>query len=290
MRGGLLLSAGLVLAVTACQPLPASTSTGTGTGADAGTAGDGDGRGWRLPSVPGAVDYQLGAAYEPPADVTIVVRDSTAFPAEGRYSICYVNAFQTQPADRGQWLRSHPHAVLTDADGRPVVDPAWPDELVLDTSTEAARATIDSVLAETVERCAAAGFDAIELDNLDTWLRIEGLTMAGNLALAEQLIARSHDAGLAVAQKNAVELGAHGPGAGFDFAISEECAALQECAGYRAQYGELHIDVEYVDAMPTGVTFPELCAQQDAPQLMVLRDLLLTAPDDPGYVFERCQP
>lgn len=281
-RGVLLPCAGLVLAVTACQSLPALDGAGEATTPER------QSRTWQLPDARGSVDYQLGTAYEPPAGVTIVVRDSTARPAEGRYSICYVNGFQTQPDDRAQWLDSHPDAVLTDAAGTPVADPAWPDELVLDTRTGASRAVISEVVGHAVERCAAAGFDAVELDNLDTGLRFEALSMEDNLALAAQLIARSHDAGLAVAQKNAPELGSRGPAAGFDFAISEECAVWRECDDYRAQYGDLHIDVEYALDLPAGIAISELCARPDVPQLMVLRDLLLAGPDDPDYVFERC--
>lgn len=282
MRRRVLLVCGLVLVVTACQPLPAPG------GAEDDTAGERESQTWQLPSVPGAVDYQLGTPYEPPDGVTIVVRDSTARPAGGRYGICYVNAFQTQPDDRELWLESHPEAVLTDAAGAPIADPAWPDELVLDTRTDASRAVISEVIGQAVDRCAAAGFDAVELDNLDTGLRFDALSMEDNLALATELIARSHDAGLAVAQKNASELGSRGAAAGFDFAISEECAVWRECDDYRAQYGDLHIDIEYAPDLPAGVAFSDLCARQDMPQLMVLRDLLLAGPDDPDYVFERC--
>jgi len=43
----------------------------------------------------GGLDYQLGGAYDPPAGVDIVVRDSTDEPAAGVYSVCYLNGFQT---------------------------------------------------------------------------------------------------------------------------------------------------------------------------------------------------
>src|SRR5690606_24638737 len=47
----------------------------------------------------GALDYQLGGAYDVADDVTVVVRDREAPPAGVVLDVCYVNAFQTQPGD-----------------------------------------------------------------------------------------------------------------------------------------------------------------------------------------------
>jgi len=47
-----------------------------------------------LPPTGAAPDYQLGAAYEPPAGVAVVARDRTADPTPGVYSICYVDGAQ----------------------------------------------------------------------------------------------------------------------------------------------------------------------------------------------------
>ena len=94
------------------------------------------------------------AAYTPPAGVTIVERDSTDRPAKGKYNICYVNGFQTQPEDASTWKESYPSAILRERAGKPVSDPGWPDEMLLDTRTAAKRALITKVLAKTVARCA----------------------------------------------------------------------------------------------------------------------------------------
>ena len=69
------------------------------------------------------VDYQLGGVSDVPANVGIVVRDRRAAPAPGRYNVCYVNGFQTQPDERAFW-RAHRSLVLRRG-GRPVVDSAW---------------------------------------------------------------------------------------------------------------------------------------------------------------------
>ncbi len=72
----------------------------------------------------GRPDYQLGGGYTPPSGVTIVERDSTDRPAAGRYSICYVNGFQTQPGTLAEWERRAPSALLRDDSGELVADPA----------------------------------------------------------------------------------------------------------------------------------------------------------------------
>ena len=80
-------------------------------------------------------DYQLGGGYEPAAGVGGVVRDSTESPDPHRFSICYVNGFQSQPADRDAWL-AEPDLVLTDSAGAPIIDENWPDELIFDAATD----------------------------------------------------------------------------------------------------------------------------------------------------------
>ena len=57
------------------------------------------------------VDYQLGGERPVPDRVGIVVRDREAAPVEGRYNVCYVNGFQSQPGERGFW-RQHWRLVL----------------------------------------------------------------------------------------------------------------------------------------------------------------------------------
>jgi hypothetical protein len=56
------------------------------------------------------------------SDTRPLSRDRTAAPAAGLYNICYVNAFQVQPGEQGQWA-SDP--LLRDTDGNLVVDEEW---------------------------------------------------------------------------------------------------------------------------------------------------------------------
>ncbi|WP_420369049.1 endo alpha-1,4 polygalactosaminidase [Curtobacterium sp. L1-20] len=246
------------------------------------------GRGWTDLPTSGIPDYQLGGGYTPPAGVTIVERDSTDRPAPGKYGICYVNGFQTQPEDADSWLDDHPAAILRDADGDPVSDPGWPDEMLLDTRTAAGRATIVDVLTTSIARCADRGFDAVEFDNLDSWTRSHGaLTRAGNLALAADLVRVGHEHGLAVGQKNTPQLGASGRKAtGFDFVVAEECVQYQECAAYRTAYGQRVIDIEYSDE--TTGPWSAVCAEDDRPAMTILRDRDLVTPSHEDHVFRHC--
>src|SRR5688572_30814402 len=78
-----------------------------------------------LPPIGTDYDSQLGGAYQPATGVGIVSRDRLELPAPGLYSMCYVNAFQTQPDEGGWWLAEHPDLLLQ-VDGAPLEDPNWP--------------------------------------------------------------------------------------------------------------------------------------------------------------------
>lgn len=238
----------------------------------------------RLPPAGGVPDYQLGEAYEPADDIDIVTRDRTARPVPGRYSICYINGFQTQPEQRPRW---DPDLLLV-ADGASIVDPDWPDEVLLDTSTAEKRRRIAEVVGPWITGCARAGFDAVELDNLDSFTRSRGLlSFSDNSALAARYVELAHQAGLAAGQKNVAERSQllHDD-IGFDFAIAEECAAFDECDAYTTVYGSAVIAIEYTDSMQR--TWNEICADPDTPESVVLRDRELTGPDNPDHVARHC--
>lgn len=214
----------------------------------------------------------------------IVGRDRSDDPAEGLYSVCYVNGFQTQPGELDSW----PDDLLLHRDGGPLFDPDWPDEALLDTSTPERRERIVEMVGAWIEGCADSGFDAVEFDNLDSYTRSDdALDVEDNLALAASFVDIAHDAGLAAGQKNAAEEASvlH-ERAGFDFAVVEECSVYRECAAYTDVYGDAVIDIEYADELPR--SFAEMCADDEAPASMVLRDRDLVTPADDGYVFETC--
>ncbi|WP_223622335.1 endo alpha-1,4 polygalactosaminidase [Microbacterium sp. EST19A] len=266
------VAAGILLALAGC----AGTT-------DAPPASDPSGE-WSKPPAGAVPDYQLGGAYEPAAEVGIVGRDRSAEPAPGVYSVCYVNGFQTQPGEFDTWDAD----LLLHRDGEVFFDPDWPDEALLDTSSADRRERIAAQVIVWIEGCADAGFDAVEFDNLDTYTRSDGaLSLDDNLALATAFVDAAHGAGLAAGQKNSAEdAGVLRERAGFDFAVTEECAAYGECGAYTEVYGDAVIDIEYTDELPR--PFAEMCVDGESPASMVLRDRDLLTPADEGWVFETC--
>jgi hypothetical protein len=146
------------------------------------------------------VDYQLGGDRSVPGTVGIVARDRTSTPIPGKYNVCYVNGFQTQPNEAAFW-KKHTHLILR-KNRKPIIDSAWGEQL-LDTRTADKRKRIAAILGRWITGCARSGFQAVEFDNLDSYSRSKGLiTRADNKAMAKLLVTWSHQAGLAAGQKN----------------------------------------------------------------------------------------
>ena len=268
--------AGMTLVVTAAVVLAACS---TGTSDDLPIAPSRSTVGTTvLPAGP--FDYQLGGASAVPDGARIVVRDATASPAPGVMSVCYVNAFQTQPGDR--W----PSDLLVRENGQPIVDPDWPDENILDIATADRRTAAAARVGLTVDRCARQGFTGIELDNLDSYTRSDGAFGAdAALAFARLLVDRAHRAGLVVAQKNAVDLARQGhDDAGFDVAITEECDRYDECSAASDVYGSSVLDIEYTDNVRG--SFGDVCRR--TPVRTILRDRALVPAGTPGHVYAHC--
>ncbi|MFT4227966.1 endo alpha-1,4 polygalactosaminidase [Micropruina sp.] len=258
-------------------PPAASPSASAATASDPSPSGS-----VRLPPTTGEFDCQLSGSYPLPAGVTVVSRDRADRPAKGAYSICYVNGFQTQPEQKRFWRDEHPGLLLRDADRQPVVDGDW-DEWLLDTRTEANREAIAGLVGQWIEGCARSGFDALEIDNLDSYARSQGLlSRADNVAMMARFSAIAHAHGLASAQKNSTELLPRARELGTDFAIAEECNQYAECADYTAVYGDRVYVIEYRDR-------PFAAGCRDHPGLMIVRrDRQLTLPGDDDYVNRRC--
>jgi endo-alpha-1,4-polygalactosaminidase (GH114 family) len=219
-----------------------------------------------LPPKAGRFDYQLSgpATFTPTPQV--VERDNGDKPWAGAYNICYINGYQSQPGDTSL----KPYFLLSG--GKPVEDPNWPGEYVLDTRHYATQLT--NAMAAIVKRCADSGFKAVEFDNLDSYDRSGGLlSVADNVGYAKSLIAVTHARGLAVAQKNSVELVGQMP---FDFAVTEECVQYQECTGY-TKYFSVVYDVEYQGEISTS-EFQAGCTKYGGGKAMSFeyRDVQLT--------------
>jgi hypothetical protein len=239
-----------------------------------------------LPPVAGRFSYQIGGAYTPPAGVTIVDRDRSQAPAAGSYSICYINAYQAQVAEVPWWQQHHADLLLRGASGALVIDKQW-NEPLFDLSTEAKRAALVGVVGSWIDDCARRGYRAIEPDNLDSYSRSQGrLTAADALAFATLLAKRAHQDAVAIAQKNAADLGAAAHRAGFDFAIAEECQVFEECGAYTDVYAGHVIEIEYTD-QPIKA-FDTACQQRRGRDSIVLRDRDVTPSGQAGYVERWC--
>lgn len=244
---------------------------------------------WQPPPHGVGFDYQIGGDYPLPPGVGIVTRDWFAGgSAFGAYSICYVNAFQTQPDERDvdrpdeteHWPPDLMLATVPD-------DPDWEGERLIDLSTPERRRRAAAWVAPMIDRCASAGFDAVELDNLDSYTRFGALPFGQDeaVAYAELLADHAHRSGLAVGQKNTPELaeGTSRALIGFDFAVAEECGAHDECDDYVAVFGRDVLVVAYDDADLTAA-----CAATEGLVAVVRRDVGLVPAGEPGYVRATC--
>jgi hypothetical protein len=224
----------------------------------------------------GTFDYQIGGAYVPVAGVAVVDRDRTDTPVAGVYNVCYVNAFQSQPGESASW-----GTLLLKNGGALVQDPDWPGEYIVDTRQTAG---VVAFVGAWIKGCASRGFQAVELDNLDSFNRSASLlTEANNMAVFQQLVAVGHAAGVAVAQKNTVELSAQAHSLGADFAVAEECQRYAECSGYSAVYGNTWVEIEYRAA-----DFTPACTARGATTSVILRDVNVVPSGSSGYVYKSC--
>ena len=230
----------------------------------------------RLPPVHAGFDYQIGGAYPPPAGVRIVARDREDEPARGLYNICYVNAFQAQPDEQDDWPAD---LLLRDRKGKVVVDGDW-DEALLDIGTPAKRERVAARIDEWIDGCADKGYDAIEPDNFDSFTRSRGLLSAADATAFIKLLSdHAHSRGLAIGQKNTVELAGQRGRTGLDFAVAEECGEYDECGEYAEAFDDRVVVIEYTDN-----GFRKARSGFGDRLSIVRRDVLVSTPDSADYV------
>ncbi|MFC4119729.1 endo alpha-1,4 polygalactosaminidase [Nonomuraea zeae] len=149
----------------------------------------------------------------------------------GRGVVCYLSAgtFEDWRPDAGQF----PAEVL----GSPLED--WEGERWLDVRKYTGK--LGEIMKARLDMCKAAGFDAVEPDNVDGYANDSGfpLKAADQLAYNTWFANEAHKRGLAVGLKNDVEqipqLLPY-----FDFAVNEECWEHKECT--TAQNGDYGYD------------------------------------------------
>jgi glycosyl hydrolase family 114 len=250
--------------------------------------------GWVPLPVNAPFDYQIGDDYRPVDGVEVVVRDwFEGYPLPDSYSICYVNAFQTEgdddgvdrPDERSRWPD---HLVLSELGD----DPDWDGEYLIDLATVEVRQAAADWVDQMIETCADKGFAAVEFDNLDSWTRFDDTPVAEVVpfgpveaaAYATLLTSAAHAHGLAAAQKNALELDAATIAAiGFDFLVVERCGEFGECDHAAQLYGDELLAIEYEpDA------FAAACDTLGERSSVVLRDVAVTRPNSATYRYQEC--
>ncbi|MFF0511317.1 endo alpha-1,4 polygalactosaminidase [Streptomyces sp. NPDC004250] len=225
-------------------------------------------------------DYQIGGAYTPPSGVQVVSRDHTASPAAGLYNICYVNAFQAQRGAEDEW---DDDLLLRDAGGDIVYDTEW-KEALLDLRTAGKRERVAEKIGTWIDSCGDKGFQAVEPDNYDSYTRSEKLLDAADAQAFVKLLAqRAHADGLAIGQKNTVELAGNRVANGLDFAVAEECGEWDECGDYTAEFGDHVIVIEY-----TAEGLSKACSGFADTLSIVRRDLDVSPKGSSSYVRETC--
>lgn len=229
-------------------------------------------------------DYQLGGDYPLPAGAELVVRQWSGGSAdEDAYSVCYINAFQTE-AEPG-----HPDSIINWPEGLvwdEAEDPEWPGEHPIDISSNRNRRTAVDFITHRFQECVERGFDAVELDNLDTFTRYPDAPFDRDdaIAYARLLVDAATELGLAVGQKNTPELlDVARTEIGFGFAIVEECGQFEECQAYVDTYEGRVYDVEYTDEGLTAA-----CEAIGDVAGVVQRDVGLVTPEAAEYVFTTC--
>jgi len=185
----------------------------------------------------------------------------------GVYTVCYLSAGTIEDfrLDAG----SFPDEVAGQA------LPDWPDERYLDLR----RLDLLGPLWEArLDSCAAAGFDAVDPDNIDSYENESGFPLTEDDAVAAilWLADAAHERGMAIGQKNAPGLTTRLVDA-LDFAVTEECLTqgwCEEVAAY-VDVGKPVLAIEYVE---DGATLDRWCGEADALGL----SLLVTKLDLPG--------
>jgi hypothetical protein len=181
---------------------------------------------------PNVYDVDLYA----PDGVTPNTASVGAIHAIGAHAVCYVDA--------GTWENFRPDAGQYPASVKGLSN-GWPGERWLDIR---ATGVLLPIITNRVAKCAAAGFDAVDFDNVDGYTNTTGfpLTAADQLTFDQDLAAIAHASGMSVGLKN--DLGQLGQlQASFDFAVNEQCAQFNECGAYDrwTAAGKAVVEVEY---------------------------------------------
>ncbi|MFI6334336.1 endo alpha-1,4 polygalactosaminidase [Streptomyces sp. NPDC050535] len=263
------------------QSSNAPESTAPSTGSSAGSSpSSANAAAVTLPPKHVRWDYQIGGAYPPPAGVRVVSRDWQDSPAPGVYNICNVNAFLVQEGAADEWDSD---LLLRDDAGKVVYDTDW-NEAVLDIRTDAKRQRVAAQVNSWIDTCAAKGYKAVEPDNYDSFTRFPEYLQAGQAkALMKLLSTHAHQKGLAIAQKNTLDLVADRVSVGLDFAVVEGCGEWNECGQFADAFDNNVFIVEY-----TTKGLSQVCPDWSSTLSVIRRDELVVPKGTKGYVHQSC--
>ncbi|MFE6482848.1 endo alpha-1,4 polygalactosaminidase [Streptomyces sp. NPDC057757] len=261
------------------EPTPSSTSPSDDASADS-SPSSASAATVTLPPKHVRWDYQIGGAYPPPAGVRVVSRDWQDAPARGVYNICNINAFLVQEGAADEWDSD---LLLRDDAGKVVYDEVW-NEAVLDIRTEAKRKRVAAQVNSWIDACAAKGYKAVEPDNYDSFTRFPDYLEASQAkALMKLLSTHAHEKGLAIAQKNTLDLVTDRESVGLDFAVVEGCAEWNECGQFADAFDNNVFIVEY-----TAKGLSQVCPDWSSTLSVIRRDELVVPKGTKGYIHQSC--
>ncbi|QDC09130.1 endo alpha-1,4 polygalactosaminidase [Oceanicola sp. D3] len=202
-------------------------------------------------------DWQLTHPYDLDINVKVLALDKDdhdrktvmALRERGVKPVCYVSI--------GSWeeYRDDKDSFPEDTLGKPLGN--WPDERYVDIRKPA----VAQIMKARIEDCAARGFMAVEMDNMDVYDNDSGfeLTREDALGYIRELAMFANEQGLEVAQKNAPELVPDLVGQ-MDFIMVEECFAYDFCDELKpyTDAGKDVLAVEYDDA---GLDWDAVCEE-----------------------------
>jgi hypothetical protein len=203
-----------------------------------------------------ATPYAGGAAGAPDVfDIDLYASDgttpdsaaTTAIHGAGHHAVCYVDAgtyedFRPDAADYTAFDAACSGCLLGKNNG-------WPGEKWLNVNDDQGQRTfLLAELGKRVDACASAGFDGVELDNVDGYANATGFSISAQTQeLFDAMIANLvHQKGLSVALKNDVDQ-VQDLEPYFDYAVNEQCFEYSECAKLQpfVTAGKAVFNVEY---------------------------------------------
>jgi hypothetical protein len=154
----------------------------------------------------------------------------------------------------------------------------------LDITSATKRDRLAAIVGGWIDQCAAKGFNAVDIDNLDTYARFSSrISKTDAIAYMTLLAARAHAKGLAMSHKNAAEVLPDLLAQNItDFVVNESCGQYNECNVFLS-YGRPVLNVEY-----TNSAFNRSCNSYKTRMSIVRRDQNLVAKGRTGYVYKTC--